>query len=388
MNNNNSLLIVSCYNIVNSNTAGEKRIKCYINSLLIHEDFSSAYIYYHAKLFKFEKNKIVEYPKKINFVSLFRTVPESSSILIYPSTNVLLEIFYLLYFKFVRKKRVFIELNEVRKFSITLKSRFSDIYKSPFLFLKNKLKQLLSVIQEYTLSAYDGLITISDNITNYNLLKNKIILQIPILSDIPDLYNHPIKYDYKTPFKIIFTGTINIKKENLNLALESLSNLKVNNIELHLYGPIDKQNLQELDFIKNKLNLNTHVFHQGIVSNNLLMNIFKEAHLLILPRGNTKQNQYGFSTKLSEYLVSGRPVLVTNVSDNGKYIKDGFNGFIIPPDSLESMTNKIKYIYENYNSFNEMIPSNALKTVKENFDYNLYSNSLYSFLFQQLLLKN
>jgi len=118
------------------------------------------------------------------------------------------------------------------------------------------------------------------------------------------------------------------------------------------------------------------------------MNIFKEAHLLILPRGNTKQNQYGFSTKLSEYLVSGRPVLVTNVSDNGKYIKDGFNGFIIPPDSLESMTNKIKYIYENYNSFNEMIPSNALKTVKENFDYNLYSNSLYSFLFQQLLLKN
>lgn len=73
-------------------------------------------------------------------------------------------------------------------------------------------------------------------------------------------------------------------------------------------------------------------------------------------------------------------VLVTDISDNGLYIKDGESGFLVPPDNAEAMFDKIIYIVKNNEELRDSIIENARKTSEQNFDYKLYSEKLSFFL--------
>ena len=112
-----------------------------------------------------------------------------------------------------------------------------------------------------------------------------------------------------------------------------------------------------------------------------MLNEFNKYHLLILPRTLNKRTRYGLSTKLSEYLVSGTPVLVTDVSDNALIIKDNYNGFIIPPGSPEVMTRKLTEIIESYNSIVHSVVEKAHLTVREQLDYRRFSQQYIAFFF-------
>lgn len=370
-----TLLIISCYNIIDSNTAGEQRVKLYIKSLLHHNDVNKIYLFYNNVLYAFTKEgKVVSY--NINIKQTLKLLDLDTPIYIYPSTNVLKVFFYLFYFKLIHSRKLFIEANEIRRYSINLYQADSFSLRS----FKLYFKKIISHIYDYLMKYFDGIICISENIKSYYLKINKNILLIPILSEIPKDINSYRAYNYSEPFIITFTGTINIKKENLDILFEAISIVN-SNIKLHLYGSIDNYNHNKLNELIRKFSLNNRVHYIGFVNQNELKDIFNKSHLLILPRGNIKQNQYGFSTKLSEYLVSGRPILVTNVSDNGKYIVDMVNGFIIEPDSLNAFVSKIEFIYSNYNKF-YTLPKNAINTVKKNFDYKLYTEKLYNFLYK------
>lgn len=370
-----TLLIISCYNIIDSNTAGEQRVKLYIKSLLHHNDVNKIYLFYNNVLYAFTKEgKMVSY--NINIKQTLKLLDLDTPIYIYPSTNVLKVFFYLFYFKLIHSRKLFIEANEIRRYSINLYQADSFSLRS----FKLYFKKIISHIYDYLMKYFDGIICISENIKSYYLKINKNILLIPILSEIPKDINSYRAYNYSEPFIITFTGTINIKKENLDILFEAISIVN-SNIKLHLYGSIDNYNHNKLNELIRKFSLNNRVHYIGFVNQNELKDIFNKSHLLILPRGNIKQNQYGFSTKLSEYLVSGRPILVTNVSDNGKYIVDMVNGFIIEPDSLNAFVSKIEFIYSNYNKF-YTLPKNAINTVKKNFDYKLYTEKLYNFLYK------
>jgi glycosyltransferase involved in cell wall biosynthesis len=102
----------------------------------------------------------------------------------------------------------------------------------------------------------------------------------------------------------------------------------------------------------------------------------------VIPRGFTLQNNYGFSTKLSDYLDHGKPILITDVSDNHLFIKDGINGFIVPTDDNEKMYAKLVYIIDNYESLKDDIQKNANETSKQSFYYNNFSEILQKFLFK------
>jgi len=45
----------------------------------------------------------------------------------------------------------------------------------------------------------------------------------------------------------------------------------------------------------------------------------------------------GFSNSISEYICCGKPVIVSDVSDNGLMVKDAFNGFLFNPYAPESI---------------------------------------------------
>lgn len=305
-------------------------------------------------------------------------------IIFYPSIYVSLDLWVVIFLIKLSGFKVFLEVNEVRKYYID--SRYLPKSLVKFILIKSYLytKFIKYKLAERLTSYYSGLFCISVNIKKYFSQYNVNSIRIPILiSDNKPSLNSFKKYTPNDTFLICFSGSLALKKEGFDNFFKALSNLKnyFKNFELHLYGPIGKgENHIILESLPTKLNIKENIKYYGEKNQVELPNILKEKHLLVLPRPFTMQNHYGFSTKLTDYLMSGVPILVTDVSDNSLYIHDGVNGFIIKPDDIFAMTEKILYIINNYNTIAESVGKNGYETALKKFHYSNYSAKLNEFM--------
>jgi len=304
---------------------------------------------------------------------------------LYPTTEVSMDFMGLVIIKKLNKYKLFYDVNELRRaglhnrvFSQNILKKFYEM----FSYITDYIKfHIVEILTKY----YDGLIVISTNIENYFKKYNKNIIRIPILSDVlENSFSETADYINGKKFLICFTGMITLKKEGFDLFYKALSLVKskFENFELHLYGPIsNKEKKLLLDDLPSEYGIEDNIIYHGIVEHSTLLERMRENHLLILPRPLNLQTKYGFSTKLSEYLVSGIPVFVTDVSDNSLYIKDGYNGFIIEPGNYKKMAEKIIYIISNYESTKDTVGMNAYITARKCFNYANYGERIYNFLF-------
>ena len=315
-----------------------------------------------------------------NLVSFSNTKGPNKTFLFYPSPLVYLETIGLFYLKFYKKFPVFNELNEIRKHSSSFHAPIS--FRKIHYSLKKIFYKSSFTLMQGLLCCYDGLICISTSMEDYARNYNNNLIRIPILTN-PEISIYKSEKTYSIPesFNIGFSGSILPSKENLNNFVSVYLKLRNEgfNISFNLCGPISDS--IHNDFFSEELT-NNNVTYYGNLDKRELSGFLDQQDLLVVPRGYTLQNKYGFSTKLSDYLNHKKIILVTDVSDNKLYIKDGINGFIVPPDDNEHMYKKLIYIIENYNDVKDVIPPNALDTSKNQFQYILFSNLLRKFLFQ------
>ena len=304
--------------------------------------------------------------------------PGEDTFILYPYPFIFLELFSVFYFIFIRRNKVFYELNEVRKYASEYHQSIS--FKRIWYSLKKLKNTTAYAFLDALLPFFKGLICISSNIEIYGKRYNKNTFRLPILTD-PNIEIKTSKHQYATKdsFNIGFSGSILLSKENLisfvqvfNKLIESQYNLTFN-----LCGSIDSK---DKNFLIEQLDTYDKIQYHGNLDKNELSSFLNQQDLLILPRGFSLQNKYGFSTKLSDYLNHKKVILVTDISDNKMYINDGVNGFIVPPNDEELMFDKLKNIVENFDNIKTTIISNAEQTSKENFDYRLFKTTFQAFL--------
>lgn len=304
-------------------------------------------------------------------------------IYLYPTTFILKDFIYLLNFKVFKCCRLFCEINELRVTNAFVSTPPRKALPRLYFYMYSVYNMIAYKLSELIAFFCDGIVVISTNLEKYFRRYTNNILKIPILCDVTEESHSIKKFDPDSEtFKICFAGTVNIKKEGFDLLFQALSVVKEkHDLELYLYGILEIADRYLLKKFSSIYGLKGKVFYKGNIEPEDLHLEFVKYHLLILPRPLTAQTHYGFSTKLSEYLVSGVPTLVTDVSDNSLYIKDNYNGFIIPPGSLSDMVNKIHDIIDNYNERYLLISQNAKQTARESFDYKLYSKAIVEFFF-------
>jgi glycosyltransferase involved in cell wall biosynthesis len=304
---------------------------------------------------------------------------------LYPTTFVFKDFAYLIYFKYLKKRKIFCEVNELRTsiaFSAApggrLPWRILQWIKSSFDFTIYRLNEL-------QVPLYDGIVVISTALENHFSRSARKILKVPILCDadmIDDYLPNGLAPD--SPFRICFAGYIKVEKEGFDILYEALSRVnQVRRTELYLYGILEDQDRDKLEKLSHDLRLDDKVFYRGNIDPAKLINEFRYYHLLILPRPLNRRTKYGFSTKLTEYLVSGVPVLVTDVSDNSLFIRDGINGYLMAPGSARVMADKILEIMGNFNAQAKVVAKNAYDTVRQELDYRHFSRSYIDFFWSQ-----
>ena len=399
-----NIIIISTITLIEGNSAGSSRIAKYTKALSQNsrvllvsvEDCNSLdqqLISKEKNIYTVNKQNFRNIFLVINYFVFFKRLKKrlkidgffnNSVFLLYPSTRTLFDFFALVFIKLIYRKKIFYEVNELRRSCLLNRSFSRIIYKKFFDYCKFIFDLILYIAIEFMTHFFDGLIVISTSLEKYFKPFNSNILRIPILSDLSEnKYQQNSDNIYNTSFKIGFFGTISLKKEGLNVLYKCISELVNDNIkiELHLYGNV---NINEKELLLKKMpfkyGLSEIIKYNGNIEQKNIFNEYRKMNLLILPRPLNLQTKYGFSTKLAEYLVSGVPVLVTNVSDNAIYIKDQINGFIIEPGNSTVMKNKILSILKEDNEKIKLIVSNAYETAAVNFNCLSYSKILNDFL--------
>lgn len=396
------VFIISTAKIIKGNSAGSQRVLNIAKSLAVggvnvflcsyndifkgpleNTDYHQGIIHLHSSADK--KNDflhMLEYLRSVN--KFIETRKSEKSLYLYPTTFIAKDFMYLFYFKIIRRYKLYCDINELRATNVFSSVPPPGNIRRTFFFLKLVYEYITYKLSEIQVLLYDGIVVISSSLERYFSKFTKEIIRIPILCDAAKIRDErtAIRYDGSV-FKICFAGFILSKKEGFEILYGALSNInRKKNVELYLYGTLIENEKYILKHLTEKFHLRGKIFYMGNFEPDKLPDELSKYHLLIIPRPSLPQTRYGFSTKLSEYLVSGVPVMVTDVSDNSIYIKNNYNGYIVPPGSVAAMTDKILNIIEDYNQTSNAIVKNAYLTARERLDYHLYTGDFINFLFK------
>ncbi len=382
-----SVVIISMSNMYFGNTAAIVRMNNYaralasnnLNVFLLSCDafYSKAgFIQVEPHVFTNVQTKIKHYKGYNVFYALgvvikmkrwLKQLDKEVAILNYSSTSsLLIDIIILLK---LRKYPIFCEINEVRKFSSGSNN-------------KTIRKMLYNFILEKTYNWYDGLVFISRNIKEYYSAQTHKSVIIPILSDCSKAFN--LSKGINT-LDFVFVGTVSFPKENLEELFEGFCLFAKEHpkARLKLYGILLQTDQKRLEDFIEKHDMKDRILYLGKLQHSEVDGLLSTAGALLLSRSNNKQNYYGFSTKLSEYAVSGTPIIMTNTGVVGDYFQDGTNCLMCEGYDRNAFKKKFDELAQMSVAEKQQMTENAYRIAQNHFDYRLYSESLKNFFFNQ-----
>jgi glycosyltransferase involved in cell wall biosynthesis len=158
---------------------------------------------------------------------------------------------------------------------------------------------------------------------------------------------------------IIYAGAI-LSKYGIEDLINGFSLVKMDDIELHLYGP--GEFVSKLDkYIKD----DPRIRYFGVVKNNFLLDKLSEATLLINPRPTTEDFvKYSFPSKNLEFMSTGVPLITTKLPgmpiDYYPYV------YLLEDESKNGIANLLKQLLLKSKSELTQFGHNAQKFVIDN----------------------
>lgn len=265
----------------------------------------------------------------------------------------------------IRKAKVVYELNE---HPLVFSSKFKYWFERKFIF-----------------SLFDGYIVISENLKNLvkEFKKNKCqLLKVPIITNSISLADGDFKINTDANKYIIHAGGLSDKKEGvigLIKALHFVLNNHSEKIDLLFTGNInsspDKENIK---YIIETLGLRDNIKFLGYLSDSEVLNYQKNALLAVINKPVNLQNDFCFPTKLGEYMVLAKPLLVTKVGEYMYYLQNDFNAVILEENSPECIGKNIIKVLMN-KEFYDQIGVNGKNTADSVFNYKVQAKRIDTF---------
>ena len=177
--------------------------------------------------------------------------------------------------------------------------------------------------------------------------KNKFIV---ILNWIPR-YDHVNLDDKKLStmnhllFKnyILTVGRLSEAHKRFSLVIRALKLLREKGYDLNLVivggDGHDKNFYMRLS---QKLNVKDHVYLLTNLPDEQLKQLYRNCEIFVLP-----SLYEGLPLVLLEALQFSKPIIATNVGGIPEVVKDGYNGFVIPPDDVKKLVKTIEVLLNN-----------------------------------------
>ncbi|MEO9146700.1 MAG: glycosyltransferase family 4 protein [Ginsengibacter sp.] len=248
-------------------------------------------------------------------------------------------------------------------------SYFKKIAGKSRVYIESKLYNGINCISQYLIDFYEKI----------GVNQKKLFL----VPSTVDTERFEISHDSPFPFKYIaYCGTLTQKKDGVNILIESFSRIaeKYPDINLVLIGKDDLEKDEILiKTLVTTLKLEKRIFFLGQISREKVPLYLANAKILVLARPRSLQADAGFPSKLTEYLATGVPIVVTEVGEISTYLKDNKNAFISEPDNAEAFAGKLDFVLENYPHARE-IGLKGKELTKTVFNYNYQAKRMIDFI--------
>ncbi|MEE0235971.1 MAG: glycosyltransferase [Bacteroidales bacterium] len=231
----------------------------------------------------------------------------------------------------------------------------------------------------------DGLFVISTALKDYFIEigvpeeKITIVNMTVDPSRFKDVQKEKVEREY-----IAYCGAASNNKDGVNKLIEAFARVaqKYKNINLYIIGKApaasDDEGNQKL---VERLGLVDRVVFTGVVSATEMPRILTNAAVLALARPDNLQAKNGFPTKLGEYLLTGNPVVVTNVGDIPLFLKDGESALMSDPNNVEEFADKLSWALEHPDSA-ALIGLKGREVALQNFNSDRETQKIISAIFK------
>lgn len=199
-------------------------------------------------------------------------------------------------------------------------------------------QKIVKDINNYIIKCFDGYVFMT---TFMNELINDSNKPYTILEGLVDIQEKNSTFTRKKSQaiekKCLYTGAIH-KKYGIDKLVDAFK-LLPDSYQLNIYGNGDYKD----ELINNKTK---NIHYKGVVENDIIVDLQKEADLLINPRPTSETfTKYSFPSKIMEYMVSGTATLTTKLAG---IQKDYFPYlYFIDDESAHGISSKITEIFKN-----------------------------------------
>jgi glycosyltransferase involved in cell wall biosynthesis len=142
------------------------------------------------------------------------------------------------------------------------------------------------------------------------------------------------------PFRVLYVGSIGIRK-GLRYLLEAWRTLGLANAELILIGQPDDAGREILREFRG------HYYWHGESPKYAVDQWFKKSDVFVLP---SLSDSWGLV--VTEAMATGLPVVTTLTT--GAPVRDGIDGFVVPPGDASALADRIKFLYEHPDARRDM----------------------------------
>lgn len=164
----------------------------------------------------------------------------------------------------------------------------------------------------------------------------------------PQRFHGLRKQEVVQPY-IAYCGTASNNKDGVDELIKAFAIVaeQYPNYRLFIIGKgLTKKDDSANYHLVERLNLSEKIVFTGVVSAEEMPQLLKNATILALDRPNNLQAQYGFPTKLGEYLLTENPVVVTRVGDIPLFLKDGESALLSEPQNTTDFAAKMIWAIE------------------------------------------
>ncbi|MCM1140273.1 MAG: glycosyltransferase [Muribaculum sp.] len=240
-------------------------------------------------------------------------------------------------------------INLIKCFLPPKKFLIFDEYPIPIRkYLKKEIPAWKKRAYAFLLRQFNGYISMTKNLLGfYQKLHYKPGIIVSSITDISRFKYHEYNQTPPSNFIITYTGNLELSKDNVDNIILAFSKLKHKNSILNLYGRPSNQDRKKILSLIKETGMTGKVL-LSYAQYDEIPNVLCNSHILVSSQPNTIRAAGGFPTKLGEYLMSGRPVLLTKVGEIDKYFTENVHLFFVEPDNSDAYSQKLDEIMDNY----------------------------------------
>jgi glycosyltransferase involved in cell wall biosynthesis len=272
---------------------------------------------------------------------LYKTIKKGEiSFIIFYGNDVFVELFSILISKFF-KIRIYKEESENPEVYFQGRTYFFNLLNKWF--VVNKLYKFYSSVLVMTY-------TLRDFFLSRGIPDSKILV-VPQTVDQERFEYENCNPTISLPNEYIaYVGSVSQQKDGVLTLVESFVKVSAKYPEMHLIiaGEGTQQEKNELSSLITKLQLNDRILYIGRISSEEIPPIFHRAKLLASCRPKSLQSDYGFPTKIVEYLASGKPTVTTATGELAFYLKDRVTAFVVSTAEHNLFASKMLEVLQNY----------------------------------------